>query len=829
MVHPTHYSLHLEPNLETFKFKGRSVIDMESETPVSEVTLHTLEITYHDVKVQIGEELLDVKYSEDPEKQELHLHFPKPASKFSLHFDYTGEHNDKLAGFYRSKFFVDGKEEYVAVTQFQANDARRAFPCVDIPGVKATYDIEFLINPDQIAISNMPIAEYRTEGDKKLVRFERTPKMSSYLVFFGVGNFDYIAKKSKGKEYRVLTAPGKAHAYGKLALDWGVDVIEFCEEYFDFPYPLPKLDQMATPDFAAGAMENWGAILYRENALLYYEGITSETQKNGIISVIAHELTHQWFGNLVSPKTWKYLWLNESFATFFPTLIMDHYFPERRVIEYFVQSTNLNRRSRSTMGVMDWDSMIKTSPIEIAGDGEISFTAKTVPILYTKGGSILRQIQGFLGADNFRDGLRAYFKKHAYGASISNYLWESLGEVSGMPVSDVMQTFVLQPGIPLVTVQRDGNVLKLSQRRFTYLPHESDSMWNIPITVRVFSKGQERIERFVFDMKEAELDLGDHDAYKLNVDLTGYYRVEYPQSDLGMLGKLISEKKINALDRVNIEDDLFALVKVGKFSVEKYLSFIENYSGEDSHMPMFNIAVHLLDIYNILDEGEKKEAMKKRSKEFIEGILEKISLSPVEGEDLGISIIRGSLINAACRLGSEKAVEYVMGEFEKIKKGDPVDANLRSTILTVAARQTNDFEWFKNQFDNPTSESEFINIIGAMTNFTDTSNLEKVKDMVFSDIPRRNRGIAIGGLASNKVIKDDLWLWYIANLDSFESMNNFMFQNSIVAIVSASDKHIDDMKKFFKDYVEKNPRTSDAVDVGLEQVEIKIQFHKLLN
>jgi len=829
MVHPTHYSLHLEPNLETFKFKGNSVVDMESETAVSEVTLHTLEIEYHDIKVKIGEDLMDVKYSEDKEKQELHLQFPKASSKFSVHFDYTGEHNDKLAGFYRSKFMVDGKEQYVAVTQFQANDARRAFPCVDIPGVKATYDIEFLVNPDQLAISNMPIAEYVSKGDQKLVKFHRTPKMSSYLVFFAVGNFDYITKKSKGRDYRVLTAPGKADAHGRLALDWGVDVIEFCEKYFDFPYPLPKLDQMATPDFAAGAMENWGAILYRENALLYYEGVTSETQKNGIIGVIAHELTHQWFGNLVSPKTWKYIWLNESFATFFPQLIMDHYFPERRVVEYFVQSTNLGRRSRSTMGVMDWDSMIKTSPIEIAGDGEISFTAKTVPILYTKGGSILRQIQGFLGPEYFRDGLRAYFKKHAYGASVSNYLWESLGEVSGMPVSDVMQSFVLQKGIPLVSVRRDGNILKLTQSRFTYLSHEEDTIWNIPVTIKVFSNGEERHERFVFDMKEAEFDLGEHETYKLNTDLTGYYRTEYPTDDLAMLGKLVSEKKISALDRVNIEDDLFAMVKAGRTSLESYLGFVENYSSDDSHMPMFNIAVHLLDIYNLLEDGEKKDAMKERSKNFIDTILDKISIEPKSGDDLGVSIIRGSLINAACRLGSDKAKSYVMSEFEKIKNGDSVDANLRATILAVAARETNDYNWFKTRFDNPSSETDFINTINAMTGFTENEMIEKVKDLVFTEIPRRNRGFAIGGLAANKVIKDELWEWYIANLDSFESMNNFMFQNSIVAIVSASEKSFGDMKSFFEDYLKKNPRTSDAVDVGMEQLEIMMSFKKLLN
>ncbi|MCY3412900.1 MAG: M1 family metallopeptidase [Candidatus Heimdallarchaeota archaeon] len=822
---PMNYKLHFEPNLETFVFKGTLDLTVSTSEPITELVLNTLEIVYSSISIDLGLGVEKLTYTEDQAKQELTISLPpNDKTEFTLHFEFTGEHNDKLAGFYRSKFKVGDKDEYCAVTQFQANDARRAFPCFDVPGIKATFDIEFLMNKEHFPISNMPIKEEVDMGVKKLVRFEQTPKMSSYLVFLAVGNFDFIEKTSKNIHYRLIASPGKPEKYGQFSLDFGVEVVEFCEDYFDYAYPLPKMDQIATPDFAAGAMENWGAILYRENALLYYPGITSESQTNRLLGVVSHEIIHQWFGNLVSPKTWKYLWLNESFATYFGNYVVDQLRPERDTFNFFVQSTNLTRTSGSTTGVMDWDSMISTSPIEMEGDKEVSFTAKTVPILYTKGGSILRQVHGYLGDEDFKKGLRHYFKTHAYTSTVSPQLWEALEEATGNPVSGVMESFVMQAGLPLVEVHKEGTVLKLKQKRFTYLPHDSTSKWMVPLTFRVFNNGEEEIRRFVLEEKEGSLDLGPHDAFKVNIDLTGFYRTKYDTSEYPMLGKLIAKKKITAIDRMHIEDDMYALLKAKEISLREYMEFTKYYKDETNYMPIFNIAVHLNEIYDLREDAE----IKTYSKSFVEWALDIFGYEPKTGEELGISIIRGSMLRFAVSLGSEKAKAFTLDLYAKIKNGEAISADLRPVALVVGAHELNEFDFLLEKFNNPESESAFIEYITALGNLSDIFLLEKVKEMVFNEVPSRNRGFLITQLAANKKIKDDIWFWYIANLDGFEALNNFMYQGAILSVVSNSEKHRSDMKQFFDDMVKKKPRISDAVEVALEQLDITLNFKEYI-
>jgi len=832
-VVPNHYSLYFEPNLDTFVFNAKMEFQFELEQAATSMQLHALELNINSIKLIDGDQENEVKSFElDLEDQHLIINFDEELSgEQTLVIEYTGEHNDKLAGWYRGKFTNEaGEEKYCVVSQFQANDARRAFPCVDIPGKKATFDVSFLV-PDKelMAISNTPIVEEEEDGQKKLVTFDTTPKMSTYLLFFGVGDFEAIEKTSKNRQYRTIAHPPKAEKYGQFSLDFGIEVVEYLEQYFDFDYPLPKLDQIATPAFAAGAMENWGAILYRENALLYYPDITSQAQENSILSVIAHEITHQWFGNLVSPQTWKSLWLNESFATFFATHTVDHLRPNRNIFDYYVASTTLGRRSRSTSGVMDWDSMIKTSPIELEGDGEISFTAKTVPILYSKGGSILRQVKAYLGDDGFRDGLRAYFKKHAYGASQSDYLWTALKEATGKPVNKMMETWILQEGLPLVTVQRDGSTITLSQERFTYLPYESDNQWIVPVTIKLFKNG-ELIDNQVLELteKQQSFELKEFDAYKLNSEMTGFFRTKYPEEDYAMLKDLVQFKQITAIDRLVLEDELFALLKATKIGVDHYLDFIEAYTEEDSHLSLFSIAVHLRDIYQLL-EGDKQEEMATRAKAFMETVLDKIGYGPKEDESMGISIIRGTLLNIAVEFDSDKAEKFALEEFEKVKNGVKISADLRASIKRVGAKLTNDYEWFRDQFDNPESESEFISTISAMTNFSDEELLEKVQNMVFTDIPSRNRGLAISSLCRNPVTSPAMWEYYIANLDSFEALNNFMYQGAVVSTILTGMEQFDDIQSFFDEYLKKNPQTSDAVDVGLEQLKIQMQFKEFLN
>ena len=330
------------------------------------------------------------------------------------------------------------------------------------------------------AVSNMPIIEERTlEAGKKHVKFDRTPKMPTYLLFFGVGEFERLEDHGKVL-VRVLTMPGMSRQ-GRFGLQFGRQALTFCEDYYGTPYPLPKLDLIAISDFAAGAMENWGAITFRENLLLHDPEVTSRSGEERICGVIAHEMAHQWFGNLVTPADWKYLWLNESFATYLGYAVVHHYFPAWEMWSQFLYG--------QTEVALDRDALQQTTPIEIPGGAHVVINVSTAPIIYNKGGSILRQIEGYIGESSFKKGLRGYLAKHQYGSAASQDLWQAMEAVSESPVKEMMRSWVEQKGYPLIEVHRDQDTLHLRQRRFTLLPNDARQTWMIPVAIRVIREG----------------------------------------------------------------------------------------------------------------------------------------------------------------------------------------------------------------------------------------------------------------------------------------------------------------------------------------------------
>ena len=477
-VNPINYKIRLEPDLENFRFSGNTEILLGPVSPVDKITLNILDLEVWGCKASLGSEFVGCPFHINLTKEEITTFLPKEtATEITLRIDYMGHINDKMAGFYRSKYFSDGKAKYIAVTQFEESDARRAFPCCDHPGKKATFDIELIIDESQVAISNGPVIEEQPlGGGKKLVRFRRTPKMSTYLLFFGVGEFEFV--EDPGNVLIRVAAMPEMTKYARFGLEFGRDALKFCEEYYGIKYPFPKLDLIAIPDFAFGAMENWGAITFRENLLLHYPDITSKSGEENICNVIAHEMAHQWFGNLVTPSDWKYLWLNESFATYFGYGVVSHYYPEWDIWEQFLHG--------QTDTALDRDALHRTFPIEIPGGEHVIINTSTAPIIYNKGGSVLRQVKGYIGDESFKKGIRYYLKKHEYSCASSHDLWESFDEVSEKPVTSMMKSWIEQPGFPIVKVKRNGDKLVLNQKRFTYLPNESGQEWIIPITARVF-------------------------------------------------------------------------------------------------------------------------------------------------------------------------------------------------------------------------------------------------------------------------------------------------------------------------------------------------------
>ena len=822
-LNPLNYRIHLEPDLIRFKFDGKCEILLDAPETVSEVTLNILEIAIWSCRFLQGDGFVNCPFTVDPAGEEVRVILPQPMSgKIRLKIDYQGSINDKMAGFYRSKYTYQGETKFIAVTQFEESDARRAFPCMDHPAQKATFDIKIDIDRKLTAISNGAIAkEDRLDNGKKRITFEQTPKMSTYLVFFGVGEFEFT-RDEKDRRVRVVTLPGMKK-YGQFGAEFGRKSLEFSEAYYAIAYPLPKMDLIAIPDFAFGAMENWGAITFRENLLLHYPEITSKFGEERICEVIAHEIAHQWFGNLVTPSDWRYLWLNESFATYFGYGVVDHYYPNWATWQQFLNG--------QTGSALVRDALHETFAIEIPGGEHVVINASTAPIIYSKGGSILRQIEGYIGKDNFQKGLQHYLKTYEYGCAASHHLWQSLETVAQQPISAMMKSWIEQRGFPIITVKRQGPRLVITQKRFTYLSNDSDQKWQVPITIRLFPQtgGTRRITTLLDDIEQV-IDL-DEDilAYKINDRQTGFYRVKYSDvKNLDELGKRVLEKSLPPEDRWGLENDFFARVKSGDASLEEYLKFISYYQKEDAYLPLTGMASNLYSAYLVM-ENSWRQKISSLAKPFFEDILEKIGYEPAPDENHTTSLLRDQLIWDAVFYGSKAALDFADNQFGALMRGDTVHADIIKSVMRVGALSGNDktFDWFDHRLQESSIEHERLNILTALGCFKDEALIIQSQRYTLDTVPARNKFIPVVAMASNPYAIPLLWDWYVTNLDEIEQFHPMLYERVIAAIVPvAGIKRADEVKTFFNEYLKKSDKAKDVIKLSLERLEINLRMRR---
>jgi tricorn protease interacting factor F2/3 len=820
-LNPLNYRLHLEPDLECFKFHGKCEILLNAAETVSEITLNILEIAIWQCQLVQGDGFVNCSFWVDPQREEIRVILPDPMSgRIKLIIDYQGLINDKMAGFYRSRYTYRGETKFAAVTQFEESDARRAFPCMDHPAKKATFDIAIDIDRTLVAISNGAVKKEETlDRRKKRITFEQTPIMSSYLVFFGVGEFEFT-EDEKDSRVRVATLPGMKE-FAKFGAEFGRKSLEFSENYYGIPYPLPKMDLIAIPDFAFGAMENWGAITFRENLLLHYPDITSKFGKERICEVIAHEIAHQWFGNLVTPSDWRYLWLNESFATYFGFGVVDHNYPNWETWQQFLAG--------QTGSAMVRDALHETFAIEIPGGEHVVINASTAPIIYNKGGSILRQIEGYMGKDHFQKGLQHYLKTYEYGCAASHHLWQSFEAVAQKPIGEMMKSWIEQPGFPLITVRRQGRQLAITQKRFTYLPNESDQKWQVPISIRLFPKtGSTRLITTVLKDTEQIVDL-DEDivAYKINDHQTGFYRVKYDDStNLNELGNRVLEKSLPPEDRWGLENDFFALAKNGTVSLESYLEFISFYQKEDAYLPLTSMAGNLYSAYLLMgDEWRKK--ISSIAKPWFESILKKIGYEPVPHENHTTALLRDQIIWDATLYGSASALNFADGQFSNLMQGGNVHADIMKSVMRVGALSAGSvsFDWLDRQLQKSKIEHERLNILSALGCFKEEALLKKSQQYTLESVPARNKFIPVVAMAANPYAIPLLWDWYIDNLKEFEQFHPMLYERVIAAIVpTAGIERAEEVKRFFADYLNKTDKAKDVIKLSLERLDINLRM-----
>ncbi len=836
-VKPSKYRLTLQPDLETFTFKGEQTIDIEIVVPTARISLNAAELEIGGATLRRNGASTPVRsLSLDADTETATLDFgetlsPGPAQ---LDMQFTGILNDRLVGFYRSEYQdAEGQTRHLATTQFEATDARRAFPCWDEPARKAVFDVTLVFADGFQAVSNTPIVEdTRPSPGMRFVRFGETPVMSTYLLAFVVGDLVSVqAEAADGTKVGVWTTRGKENQAG-FALDTSVKLLGYFNEYFSIPYPLPKLDHVAIPDFAAGAMENWGCVTYRETALLVDPENSSAGTRQRVAEVVAHEMAHMWFGDLVTMEWWDDLWLNESFASWMGTKAVDWLFPDW---EMWTQFVNMD-----TNRALSLDGLKNSHPIEqeVKNPAEVSqlFDA----ISYSKGGSVLRMLEHFLGPEVFRGGLYRYLKGHEYGNARTQDLWAALEEESGLPVTSIMDSWVKQMGYPVLEVEADrgaDNVqISLSQERFVYdrpLGDEEPNteVWRVPVTVS--APGAVAVST-VMESKEALLTLPAarpaEDWYKVNADQTGFYRVNYTGEDWQRLAPAVGARELPATDRLGIQNDAYALSRAGLLPITQFLELAGSYSGETDASVWSDLASNLRDIEQLIAGEPVHPTYQRFGRELFGPAARRAGWTPRPEDGHLDSLLRSTVLGQSGSYQDEETLGQAGDLFRQyLENPDAVHPDLRGVVFSLAAqagdRATYDQLW---DLEERTSlQEEKIRLLLATSRFQDVGLLNETLERALSSRVRSQDTITVvGSVAANPRGRQPAWEFVKNNWAEFDRRyggGGFGLMR-LVSICSSftTDEQRADVENFFTEHPA--PAAERTIRQALERVRLNIRW-----
>ena len=590
---PDNYDLTLELNGAERSFTGKVTISGTVQDAATHIGLHAKDLTITTVSVDDTV----ATFSEGRDDELLITSERIASGTHTVKVEFSGAITDAMHGLYPCYYEHSGVKKELFATQFESHHAREVFPCIDEPAAKATFDLQLITNTDQTVLSNMPItAQSLTDNGRQLTTFEPSPRMSTYLLAFVVGELQKKSAHTKdGTEVNVWSTPAHPTATLDFALDIATRTIEFYNEYFDTPYPLAKSDHVALPDFTVGAMENWGLITYRETALLADPKLTDIDSRHHIALVIAHELAHQWFGNLVTMEWWNDLWLNESFANLMEYVAIDALHPEWNIwLDYVTSESIMALRRDSIDGV-------QSVQVDVNHPDEIH-TLFDGAIVYAKGGRLLRMIQQYVGHDAFRAGLKAYFAKHAYGNTVGDDLWDALEAASGKQIKHIMNTWISQPGYPVLTLSRDGDQLTLTQQQFFVGPHQpSNRLWPLPLNATS--------DALPSLMTEESLTVTTNDPVQLNLEDGAHFITHYDKLSFDTLIEKVRDGSLDPIGRVQLLDEATLLARGGIMESADLLPLLEAYERETLEPVWSIVSVGLAELRKFVegnDEAEQK-------------------------------------------------------------------------------------------------------------------------------------------------------------------------------------------------------------------------------
>lgn len=817
-VQPSRYKLTIKPDLNEFTFSGQERIHLSVAKSTKTITLHAFDIKVISASMTVGKTKHSAsKFTYNKKGQTVTLVFNKSIKgEAVLDLEFTGLINNKLKGFYKSSYTHKGQEKYLATTQFEATDARRAFPCFDEPAHKAIFDVTLIIPNHLTAISNTTEVNISAHDEHyKVVQFAPTPKMSTYLLAFIVGELESIETKTKdGVVIRVFTTPGKTKQ-AKFALDVAKRATEFLSDYFAISYELPVLDLIAIPDFSAGAMENWGAITFRETALLVDEKHTPFINRQRVAEVIAHELAHQWFGNLVTMEWWTHLWLNESFADYMAYVTVDHLFPEWHFWTRFV----LGEHSTGLL----LDGLQSTHPVEVEVKHPDQISQIFDAISYSKGASLLRMLSNYIGAEDFRDGLRLYLKNHSYKNTSSIHLWEAFDKVSGKKVSKLMKKWTENPGYPIVTASVAKNRLLLTQQKFTFQKNKQSKMlWDIPAQCTLAT--DKVSHEFLLSKKQDAYTLPeDYSFIKLNHDETAFFRSLYSPELLAQLLPAIKRGELKAIEQLGVVRDLFQASKAGYIGTEVYLEALSAFRDSDSYIVWMQIAEDMHTLHNLYAGDNIGKHIAKLGESLFSPLVKKYGWVNSSKETTVIALLRAIAIRNSARYGSTTVQKKAISLFKAHLKGTLIDPNLRSAVYGAVAELVDEklLHQMTALYQKETMVEEKNRLAYAIMSVKNKNLAQAVSEFAFSEtIKSQDRPFIIYSGLENPATRLTTWKLLKKHWPKLVQESTGSLLSRIVASISHFNNESlqQEALAFFKKA--KLPVIKQAIDQAKEQIEI---------
>jgi len=815
---PTHYTLRISMERGQRHFSGSVTIKGAASQQTIQLHAHKL----HVLKAHIDGQEADFQHG-DGDLLTLTASGLQPG-EHALTLEFEGKITNPMHGLYPCYFKLDGQDMELLATQFESHHAREVFPCIDEPEAKATFDLTLESETGITTVSNTPIKEQREENDRLITTFETTPVMSTYLLAWVAGPLDSQEATTKdGVLVRTLAAKGKGNQLAH-ALNAAVAQLEFMNGYYGVPYPLPKCDLVALPDFSAGAMENWGCITFRESVMLVDEHTSTHT-KQFVEMVIAHELAHQWFGDLVTMRWWNDLWLNESFANWMEYFVPSKLHPEWELMtQYYDEETTFAIERDGLASVQKIQQEVHT-PEEIAALFDPA-------IVYAKGGSLINMLHAHLGDEPFRKGLQLYFQRHKYGNTDASDLWKAWDETSGHDVMAFMEPWITQAGFPYVTVGAGDVTVNLHQRRFFSSPQEAadenTSIWPIPL----LANGQ--LSEDLFDTASASVEIKPSaKPLLLNQGRTGYYLTLYDEAHTQKLVAEVRNGNLSVIDRLGLLSDSLSLSEAGLQPLTTSLKLLESYRDEDS-MPVWGVITSYIGTLKIFAGDDERQLAEVRT--FVRGLaqtqFQRLGWEPIAGESYFDELLRPLMIAHVSYAEDEEVVRKLRTMVDEATSPEDIWADIRATAFATAVKFGDNavFEKLLGWYKSTTSAEQRTQLAAGLTSSRNPQLIQQALALLTTDDVRmQDLFYWIRGLTASRFARDQTWQWMQDNwqwiVDQFGNDLHYTDFPKYAAGSFSTAEQLASYKQFFEPMINL-PGIGRTIEQGIEDIEGRLQWLK---